>query len=179
MESGTLDRYCRRKKIITLLPNSSGTISGSRVSTQPIFENITNCGIISVGNGIISPVSRPRKIAFLNGSRIFASANAASDEVIDPTIVTVPATMMLFLKPDRIGASVHIRTNVSHCGDSGIQTGGSANTSALVLSAVVAIHSSGAIITTAPRASTTNRIVLTTRFWAVMPIGVLRLMEAQ
>ena len=48
-----------------MFPNSRGTISGSRVSTQCSRENITNCGIMIVGYGTIRPESRTRKIAFL------------------------------------------------------------------------------------------------------------------
>ena len=82
--------------------------------------------------------------------------------------VTLSATMRLFLKPDRIGASVHMRTNVSHCGGSGIQTGGRANTCTLVFSAVVNIQSSGASIASEPTASRTNRATLPRRLsrWA-------------
>src|SRR6476620_2849759 len=82
--------------------------------------------------------------------------------------VTLSATMRLFLKPDRIGASVHIRTNVSHCGGLGIQTGGRAKTCTLVLSAVVNIQSSGASITSEPTASRANSAALPSRLsrWA-------------
>ena len=104
-----LFRNWRRKKIMMMLPKSPGTIRGSNVSTQPMLAKMVNCGIISVGKGIIRPDSSPRNRTFLNGIRILANANAASAEVSEPMIVTEQATIRLFWMPVRSGPAVQIR----------------------------------------------------------------------
>ena len=65
IESGMLFRYCFKKNIIVIFPNIPGMMSGKRVLTQPIFENMTNCGIIILGYGIINPDNNSRNITFL------------------------------------------------------------------------------------------------------------------
>ncbi|MNE47613.1 hypothetical protein D3C80_1420250 [compost metagenome] len=91
-----------------MLPNRPGTISGSRLSTQPSLENMKNCGIITAGYGIISDESISRKILFLAGNLSFAKEKAASDEVNVPITVTETAIMTLFLIPLSSGPASQI-----------------------------------------------------------------------
>ena len=122
-----------------------------------------NCGIMIVGNGIMIAASSERKIAFLKGSRIFANAKAASAENPVPMTVTVTETMRLVAMPEASGPASHTRTKLSHWIGSGIHCRGSVSAADLDFSAVLSVHTSGAIITIPPRESTIVRITFVRR----------------
>lgn len=157
-EFGTLIKYCLRKKIIVILPNNGGIMSGNKVSTHPQLENIENCGIMILGYGIIIAESNNKNNTFLNGNLNFANANAAKLDVNDPIIHTVNETIKLFLIPESNGPASQISLYFDQLIVSGIQTGGKANTSAFSFTEVDNIHNNGAIIIIAP-ANRTRKII--------------------
>ena len=77
-----------------------GMINGNNVSTQPIFENIINCGIMTAGYGIISAANKSKNKTSLKGIRNFANEKAARLEVNVPMMVTERETITVFLIPE-------------------------------------------------------------------------------
>src|SRR3954471_18304469 len=131
-----LVKNCLKKKIMNMLPNNPGIINGNKLSIQPIFENIMNCGIITTGYGIITEAKSAMKILFFPANCNFEKANAAKLEVNVPITVTVIATIKLLPIPDKSGPIPQISVYLLKEIVCGIHTGGRAKTSSFDLSEV-------------------------------------------
>src|SRR5690606_17087029 len=131
------------------LPSMAGTISGFNESIQCSSVNMTNCGIMTTGNGIIIVASSIKNKKFLPGKRIFEKAKAAKEEVNVPMVMTGTATVRLFRIPLRNGAFSQISVYFTKFGF-GNQSGGIMNASTGDFIVVMNIHQNGIRIKNAP-----------------------------
>ena len=65
---------CRTRKMLKALEKNCGTISGRKLSIQPSWEKIQNCGIIVIWAGIIIVAMTTKNSGRFPGARRRAKA---------------------------------------------------------------------------------------------------------